>query len=146
MNFNDFNLDPRLMRAVTDAKYTVPTDIQEKAIPICMEGSDLIGTAATGTGKTAAFVLPLLQHLLKKPARLTSPRVLIVAPTRELAEQNREVIKTLAHNTHIRSAVVYGGVSFKPQLKALTDGTEIIVCCPGRMLDHMRQGNVNLKT
>ncbi|MEI6421398.1 MAG: DEAD/DEAH box helicase [Lentisphaerota bacterium] len=145
MNFNDFNLDPRLMRAVVDANYTIPTDIQEKAIPICMEGSDLIGTAATGTGKTAAFVLPILQHLLKKPARLTSPRVLIVAPTRELAEQNREVIKTLAHNTHIRSAVVYGGVGFKPQLRALTDGTEIIVCCPGRMLDHMRQGNVNLK-
>ncbi|OGV39044.1 MAG: hypothetical protein A2X48_17945 [Lentisphaerae bacterium GWF2_49_21] len=145
MGFTNFKLDPRLMRSIQEANYTIPTAIQKQAIPICMEGSDVIGTAATGTGKTAAFVLPILNHLLNTPAHGKHTRVLIVAPTRELAEQNREVIKTFARHTNIRSAVVYGGVGFHSQKQALTDGTEIIVCCPGRILDHMGQGNANLK-
>ncbi|MFZ2654735.1 MAG: DEAD/DEAH box helicase [Victivallales bacterium] len=145
MGFTNFNLDPRLIKSIHEANYTIPTAIQKQAIPVCMEGSDIIGTAATGTGKTAAFVLPILNRLLKTPAHGKHTRVLIVAPTRELAEQNREVIKTFATHTNIRSAVVYGGVGFNSQKQALTDGTEIIVCCPGRMLDHMGQGYVNLK-
>lgn len=145
MSFNDFNFDPRLLRATVEANYTTPTAIQKQAIPICMEGSDLIGTAATGTGKTAAFVLPILHRLLKNPAHSHSSRALIIAPTRELAEQNRDMIKLLSKHTHIRSAAVYGGVGFHQQERALRDGTEIIVCCPGRFLDHIRQGNVNLR-
>ncbi len=145
MGFKVFNLDPRLQKAVDEANYTIPTPIQKEAIPVCMEGSDIIGTAATGTGKTAAFVLPILNHLLKTPSHGKHTRVLIVAPTRELAEQNREVIKLLGRHTHIRSAVVYGGVGFTSQKQALTDGTEIIVCCPGRLLDHMGQGVVDLR-
>jgi ATP-dependent RNA helicase RhlE len=145
MRFSDFNLDPRLLSAVEEAQYTVPTSIQAQAIIPCMEGQDLIGTAATGTGKTAAFVLPLLHRLLKSGARFRAPRVLIVTPTRELAEQIREVVSTLGRRTHIRSGVVYGGVGFEPQRRALSDGTEIIVCCPGRLLDLMGQGHVNLK-
>ncbi len=145
MGFRNFNLDPRLMKAVQEANYTIPTPIQKEAIPVCMEGTDIIGTAATGTGKTAAFVLPILHHLLRSHSHGKHTRVLIVAPTRELAEQNREVIKLLSRHTHIKSAVVYGGVGFHAQEQALKDGTEIIVCCPGRLLDHMGQGNVNLK-
>jgi len=146
MHFKQFNLDPRLYQATEQANFKIPTAIQRQAIPICMKGSDIIGTAATGTGKTAAFVLPMLNHLLQGRPHPRSPRALIVTPTRELAEQIREVVKALAKNTNIRSAVVYGGVGMNDQKRALTDGTDIIVCCPGRMLDHMGRGYVNLKT
>ncbi|HBC88870.1 MAG TPA: RNA helicase [Lentisphaeria bacterium] len=146
MHFQQFNLDQRLFRATEEANFKIPTAIQRQAIPICMKGSDIIGTAATGTGKTAAFVLPMLNHLLKGHSHPRSPRALIVTPTRELAEQTREVIKVLARHTNIRSAVVYGGVGMNDQKRALSDGTDIIVCCPGRMLDHMGRGYVNLKT
>ncbi|HCE44709.1 MAG TPA: RNA helicase [Lentisphaeria bacterium] len=146
MHFKQFNLDPRLYQATEHANFKIPTAIQRQAIPICMKGSDIIGTAATGTGKTAAFVLPMLNHLLQNRSHMRSPRALIVTPTRELAEQIREVVKVLAKNTNIRSAVVYGGVGMNDQKRALTDGTDIIVCCPGRMLDHMGRGYVNLKT
>ena len=144
MNFKDFQIDQRLLATAEHAGYTTATPIQEKAIPICLEGTDLIGTAATGTGKTAAFVLPILHRLIQKPVQIRSPRILIVTPTRELAEQIHTVIKQLGKQTRIRSAAVYGGVGFEPQKRALSDGTEIIVCCPGRMLDHMSQGNVRL--
>ncbi|MFZ2654805.1 MAG: DEAD/DEAH box helicase [Victivallales bacterium] len=146
MHFKQFNLDPRLYQATEQANFKIPTAIQRQAIPICMKGSDIIGTAATGTGKTAAFVLPMLNHLLQGHSHPRSLRALIVTPTRELAEQIREVVKALAKNTNIRSAVVYGGVGMNDQKRALTDGTDIIVCCPGRMLDHMGRGYVNLKT
>ncbi|MFH0921906.1 MAG: DEAD/DEAH box helicase [Fibrobacterota bacterium] len=145
MRFDEFSLDPRLLRAVADAGYTTATAIQQKAIPTCLNGEDLIGTAATGTGKTAAFVLPILHRLLKNPVHFRAPRVLIVTPTRELAEQIHQVIRELGRHAHIRSAVVYGGVGFEPQRRALSDGTEIIVACPGRLLDHMGRGAVNLK-
>ncbi len=146
MHFKQFNLDQRLYRATEESNYKIPTAIQRQAIPICMKGSDIIGTAATGTGKTAAFVLPMLNHLLQGHSHPRSPRALIVTPTRELAEQIREVVKVLAKHTNIRSAVVYGGVGMNDQRRALTDGTDIIVCCPGRILDHMGRGYVNLKT
>jgi ATP-dependent RNA helicase RhlE len=133
------------VQATEEANFKIPTAIQRKAIPICMKGTDIIGTAATGTGKTAAFVLPMLNHLLKVQPRHRSTQALVVTPTRELAEQVHGVIRTLSRHTKIRSAVVYGGVGFDNQRRALTDGTEIIVCCPGRMLDHMGRGYLNLK-
>jgi ATP-dependent RNA helicase RhlE len=144
MKFSEFGLDARLMRAITEAGYETPTPIQAAAIPVALTGQDLVGTAQTGTGKTAAFVLPILQRLLKEHA--TAPhharfhRALIVTPTRELAEQINDTIKALARHTRIRSATIYGGVGAGPQERALRDGVEILVACPGRLLDHIDAG------
>jgi len=138
VTFKEFNLDPRLLAAVARASYTTPTAIQEAAIPPALNGQDLIGTAQTGTGKTAAFVLPILQRLLAGPRGRT--RALILSPTRELAEQTHETIRALGAGTNIRSASIYGGVRYPSQIKALKDGTDIIVACPGRLLDLMGQG------
>jgi ATP-dependent RNA helicase RhlE len=140
LSFENFGLDALLMRAVVDAGYETATPIQAGAIPIALKGADLIGTAQTGTGKTAAFVLPILQHLLHKPSQKQS-RVLIVCPTRELAEQIHETIGALAKYTKIRSATIYGGVGMTQQEDALRNGVEILVACPGRLLDHVDQGN-----
>ncbi len=137
MKFEQFNLDSRLLGGIKKAGYEVPTPIQEAAIPAALRGRDLIGTAQTGTGKTAAFVLPILNKLLAGPRGM--PRALIVTPTRELAEQNYEVIRSLAAGTRLRSATIYGGVSAGPQIKALRDGAEILVACPGRLLDLYNQ-------
>jgi ATP-dependent RNA helicase RhlE len=137
LKFEQFNLDVRLMVGIQRAGYEVPTPIQEAAIPAALRGRDLIGTAQTGTGKTAAFVLPILNRLLS--GRKGTARSLIVTPTRELAEQIHEVIRILAAGTGLRSATIYGGVSPAPQVKALRDGTEILVACPGRLLDLMNQ-------
>ena len=137
MKFEQFNLDARLMVGIQRAGYEVPTPIQEAAIPAAVRGRDLIGTAQTGTGKTAAFVLPILNKLLG--GRKGTARALIVTPTRELAEQIHEVIRILAAGTGLRSATIYGGVSPAPQVKALRDGTEILIACPGRLLDLMNQ-------
>lgn len=145
--FDVFNLDPRLMRAVAEAGYVQATPIQASAIPVALAKHDLIGTAQTGTGKTAAFVLPILQKILTedggrkteegKSSRRSSHRALIVTPTRELAEQINDSIKALARHTKIRSATIYGGVGAGPQERALRDGVEILVACPGRLLDHI---------
>ena len=137
MNFEQFNLDARLMVGIKKAGYESPTPIQEAAIPAAVRGRDLIGTAMTGTGKTAAFVLPILNKLLRGPRG--AARALIVTPTRELAEQIHDVIRVLAAGTALRSATIYGGVGPGPQVKALRDGTEILVACPGRLLDLMNQ-------
>ncbi len=145
MSFSSFTLDERLQRAVKAAGYAEPTPIQTAAIPPCLEGHDIIGTAQTGTGKTAAFVLPILQSLLTTPAQRGRTRALIVTPTRELAEQIHAAIKQLAKFTKIKSATVYGGVGFPAQEKALRQGTEIIVACPGRLLDHVQRGNAKLE-
>ena len=148
MSFSEFGLDARLMRAVQEAGYDVATPIQASAIPVALTGQDIIGTAQTGTGKTAAFVLPILQRLLKEHA--TAPhharvhRVLIVTPTRELAEQINDTIKALAKHTRIRTATIYGGVSAGPQERALREGVEILVACPGRLLDHIGTGACKL--
>ena len=142
MNFDQFNLDPRLLQGVRSAGYVAPTPIQAAAIPPALQGHDLIGTAQTGTGKTAAFVLPILQRLLKGPRGRA--RALIVTPTRELAEQINDAIKTLGRGTGLRSATIYGGVPMGPQERALRDGVEILVVCPGRLLDHIDQGNARL--
>lgn len=144
MHFDGFKLDERLQRAVKAAGYTEATAVQEAAIPHALEGRDLVGTAQTGTGKTAAFVLPLLQSLLTTPARRGHTRALIVTPTRELAEQINAAVRQLARFTKIKSATVYGGVGFAPQEHALRQGTDIIVACPGRLLDHVGRGNARL--
>ena len=142
MNFNQFNLDPRLMAGIRHLGYTEATPIQIAALPSALAGDDLIATAQTGTGKTAVFVLPILQKLLAGPRSRT--RALIVTPTRELAEQIHESIRDLGTGTNIRSATIYGGVGAAPQVRALRGGVEIIVACPGRLLDHIGQGNTRL--
>jgi ATP-dependent RNA helicase RhlE len=142
VNFNQFNLDSRLLVGINNAGYDEATPIQEVAIPAALAGRDLIGTAQTGTGKTAAFVLPILHKLLNGPRNQT--RALIVTPTRELAEQIYENICTLGAGTRLRSATVYGGVGPAPQIRALRDGAEIIVACPGRLLDLIDQRHARL--
>ena len=135
--FTDLGLDEMLLKSIDKAGYVTPTPIQASAIPILLEGRDMIGTAQTGTGKTAAFAIPILQYLINNPVSYKATRALILAPTRELAEQINEAFRELARFTNIRSATVYGGVGFNPQEDALRDGTEVIVACPGRLLDHM---------
>jgi len=142
MNFDQFNLDARLLAGVQRLGYTSPTPIQIKAIPVALAGKDLIGTAQTGTGKTAAFILPILNKLLTGPRHRA--RALIVTPTRELAEQIHVTARKLAGQTGLRSATIYGGVGASPQVQALRDGTEILVACPGRLLDHIGQRNARL--
>ena len=138
MNFEQFNLDSRLMQGIKKAGYEKATPIQEAAIPAALRGRDIIGTAQTGTGKTAAFVLPILNKLLEGPRNVA--RALIVTPTRELAEQIHEVTRVLSAGTKLRSATIYGGVGPNPQIQALQNGTEILVACPGRLLDLIAQG------
>jgi len=142
VSFTQFNLDSRLQAGINHLGYTTPTAIQSAAIPPALAGRDLIGTAQTGTGKTAAFVLPILHHLLSGPQRRV--RALIVTPTRELAEQIHDSIHDLARGTNIRSATIYGGVGPGPQISALRSGVEILVACPGRLLDLIEQGYVKL--
>ncbi len=133
MNFDQFSLDPRLNAGIKDVGYTTPTPIQQQAIPEVLQGRDVMGLAQTGTGKTAAFILPILQRLMQGPRRQV--RALIVAPTRELAEQIHETAVELGKHTNIRSVTVYGGVNKKRQVDALRRGAEIVVACPGRLLD-----------
>jgi ATP-dependent RNA helicase RhlE len=140
--FTDFSLDERLMAGIRKAGYTQPTPIQENAIPAVMQGRDLIATAQTGTGKTAAFVLPVLHRLLSLPQR-QGTRVLVLTPTRELALQIQETVETLAAGTGLRAATVFGGVGANPQIQALRRGVELIIACPGRLLDLHKQGEVD---
>jgi ATP-dependent RNA helicase RhlE len=142
VNFEQFSFHPTIASGIRDAGYSAPTPIQEKAIPLVLSGRDVLGLAQTGTGKTAAFVLPILQRLSEKPARGT--RALIVAPTRELAEQIHQTIVELGKAVRVKSVSVYGGVSKGPQASALRRGVEIVVACPGRLLDHIGDGGVDL--
>ena len=146
MKFEQFNLDARLQEGINRAGYETPTPIQEAALPAALRGRDIIGTAQTGTGKTAAFVLPILNKLLNAPngAQRGMPRALIVTPTRELAEQIHEVIRVLATGTKLRSVTIYGGVGAAPQVKALKEGVDILVACPGRLLDLIAQGHAKM--
>ncbi|MEM7700119.1 MAG: DEAD/DEAH box helicase [Verrucomicrobiota bacterium] len=140
------NLSDPIRRAISKAGYTTPTPIQAEAIPLVASGRDLIGCAQTGTGKTAAFTLPLLERLLAAPGRpkRSHPRALILAPTRELAAQIGESIKTYSVNLQISHAVIFGGVKQGPQVRQLTHGVDILVATPGRLLDLMEQGHINL--
>lgn len=142
MSFDHFPLDSRIQAGIRAADYVTPTPIQEEAIPLVLEGRDVLGMAETGTGKTAAFVLPILQRLLATKQR--GVRALILAPTRELAEQTHQAIGSLGARTGLRSATIYGGVSKGPQIAALRRGVPILVACPGRLLDHAGEGDVDL--
>ncbi len=142
MKFNTFDFHPQVAAGVSAAGYLTPTPIQVKAIPLVMQGHDVVGLAHTGTGKTAAFVLPILQRLMQGKRRQV--RALVIAPTRELAEQTHEAIGTLGRRTGLRSVTIYGGVGFGPQVDKLKRGAEIVVACPGRLLDHLNQGTINL--
>ena len=141
MNFDQFSLDPRVLAGVKEVGFTVPTPIQEEAIPVVLKGGDVLGLAQTGTGKTAAFALPILNRLSTGPLRKT--RALIVAPTRELAEQIREAFDDFGQKTQIRTVSIYGGVGKGAQVDALKKKTEIVVACPGRLLDLHREGRVD---
>lgn len=142
MSFQKFNFHHQVAGGVNLAGYTVPTPIQEQAIPEVMKGRDVMGLAQTGTGKTAAFVLPILHRLVQGERGLV--RALVIAPTRELAEQIHESICQLGHLTRLKSITVYGGVGVNPQIEKLRRGVEIVVACPGRLLDHINQGTINL--
>ncbi len=138
--FAELRLAPELLRAITDAGYTTPTPIQARAIPLILRGRDIMGLAQTGTGKTAAFTLPIVQRLLGGPRRT---RALILTPTRELAVQVRESFSRYAEHSGLAVIDVYGGVPLGPQENALRAGVDVIVATPGRLLDHMERQNVS---
>jgi len=142
LSFEKFCFYPEIMGGIDASRYLDPTPIQERAIPPILEGKDVLGLAQTGTGKTAAFALPILQRLLKGEPRMV--RALIVAPTRELAEQIHEAIRALGEKTRVSSMTLYGGVNIRPQIQSLKRGVEIVVACPGRLLDHISQGTIRL--
>jgi len=141
LSFKKYAFNPRIAAGIAAAGYTTPTPIQTQAISKIMQGSDLIGLAQTGTGKTAAFVLPILQRLLG--GKRGTVRALIVAPTRELAEQINEAIEALGAQTGLRSISVYGGVGIQPQIQKLRQA-DIVVACPGRLLDHIGRRTIDL--
>ncbi len=142
MSFETFNFHPSIMAGVQALGYVTPTPIQLQSIPPIMKGRDVIGLAQTGTGKTAAFALPILQRLLRGPRGLV--RALVISPTRELSEQTCEVISELGQQTGLRSIAIYGGVSKERQNYRLRSGVEVAVGCPGRLLDHLWQGTLDL--
>jgi ATP-dependent RNA helicase RhlE len=142
MSFGSFNLHPKITAGVKALGYTTPTPIQVQAIPPVLAGKDVMGLAQTGTGKTAAFVLPILERLLPGPRGKV--RSLIIAPTRELAEQIHVSIGELGSKTHLTSCTIYGGVGVNPQIQKLRAGVDIVVACPGRLLDHLNQKTISL--
>lgn len=143
MSFNQFNFSKKLLDNITLCGYSKPTPIQDQAISPILAGRDCVGLAQTGTGKTAAFVLPILQRLLN--GKRNGIQAVIIAPTRELAEQIHQNVKSMAQETSLRSVVVYGGVGKQPQLKGLRAGADIVVACPGRLLDLLSERGVSLR-
>jgi ATP-dependent RNA helicase RhlE len=141
MKFDAFGLHQDIMRAIAHNGYEEPTPIQAKAIPAILTGKDLLGLAQTGTGKTAAFALPIIHRLMNSRGRRL--RALVLAPTRELAAQINDAVRDLSRGTGLRSAVIYGGVNMSPQTEALKRGVDIVVACPGRLLDHISQRNID---
>ena len=146
MSFESLGLAPALLRALAEQGYADPTPIQAAAIPVVMEGHDLLAAAQTGTGKTAAFVLPLLQRLIDAPSAggRRPPRMLVLTPTRELAAQIDDNLRAYARHLRVRSAVIFGGVGMNPQVEALRRGVDIVIATPGRLIDHMQQRTVDL--
>jgi len=142
MSFQSFHLHPDIEAGIGAMGYTEPTPIQRECIPVVLQHHDVMGLAQTGTGKTAAFTLPILQRLMSGPRKCI--RALVVAPTRELAEQIHEHIRGLGRRTRIKSLTVYGGVGKNPQITKLRSGAEIVVACPGRLLDLMNLGEIDL--
>jgi ATP-dependent RNA helicase RhlE len=145
MSFTSLNLIEPVMKALTAEGYTIPTPIQKQAIPYVLEGRDLQGCAQTGTGKTAAFAIPIIQLLHTQKQPKSGIKVLVLTPTRELAIQIEESFATYGKYSNIRHAIVYGGVSQLPQTKALKRGVDVLVATPGRLLDLINQGYINLK-
>ena len=143
--FGGLGLKPELMRAVRDAGYEKPTPIQERAIPPILEGRDIVGCAQTGTGKTAAFTLPLLQRLAATSGEEPRLRALVITPTRELAAQIGESFTTYGKHIELWHAVIFGGVSDKPQIRELRQGVDAIIATPGRLLDLMSRGEIDLR-
>lgn len=137
MKFQELGLRPALLDAVDELGYVEPTPIQAQAIPLILEGRDIIGSAQTGTGKTAAFSLPILSRLAA-PER--SPRCLVLEPTRELAQQTYDNFLKFARFTKLRAGIIYGGVGYGAQRECLRRGVDILVATPGRLLDHMGRG------
>jgi ATP-dependent RNA helicase RhlE len=146
MSFETLGLSPALLRALAENDYTTQTPIQMEAIPLALAGHDLLGGAQTGTGKTAAFSLPLLQRLSKEtpPNGPRKPRALILTPTRELAEQVATSIKTYGRHLRLNVTTIYGGAGMGPQVDNLRRGTDILVATPGRLIDHMERGSAKL--
>ena len=149
VRFADFGLAPEIQRALSDQGYVHPTPIQAQAIPIVLQGRDVMGAAQTGTGKTASFSLPIIQNLLPHANTSMSParhavRALVLTPTRELAIQVADNVKAYAQHTPLRSTVVFGGMDMKPQTEILRRGVEIVIATPGRLLDHVEQKNISL--
>jgi len=141
-SFDSFDLHPAILSNVLSLGYTNPTPIQAQSIPYILQSKDVMGLAQTGTGKTAAFVLPILQRLIQSPR--SGVRVLIIAPTRELTQQIHDAIGELAKGTKIRSVTLFGGVNINPQITTLARGVEIVVACPGRLLDHLQQRTIDI--
>ena len=149
LTFNDFGLHPDLLKAVSQSGYTKPTPIQAQSIPAVLAGRDVMGAAQTGTGKTAAFTLPVLHRIMPFASHSTSParhpvRALILTPTRELADQVAESVERYSSTSPLRSTAVYGGIDIRPQKDALRQGCELLIATPGRLLDHLEQKSVNL--
>ena len=144
MSFADLGLKPELLRAVDEKGYSSPTPIQAKAIPAVLDGADVLAGAQTGTGKTAAFVLPILQKLAHAQGR--APRALVLTPTRELAAQVAESARTYGRYIGVRTVVVFGGVGINPQIDALHAGCDLLVATPGRLLDLAEQGAIDLRS
>jgi ATP-dependent RNA helicase RhlE len=144
LTFDKFDLDKRLMKGIAAMGYERPTPIQDATIPLALKGRDLIGSAQTGTGKTAAFGLPILQRLLE--GRRGTFRALILSPTRELAVQIDQSLKSYAKHTKLQVLAIYGGVSYGPQEERLKQGVDVIVATPGRLLDHIQRGRIKFKT
>ena len=145
MSFNTLGLTPRTLRAIERAGFEQPTPIQQQSIPLLMAGHDLIGIAQTGTGKTAAFALPILERLTAGKS-LRTPRALVVAPTRELAAQIAETFAMLSSGGHLRTTTIFGGVGERPQISAMRRGTDILVATPGRLLDLAAQREIDFST
>jgi ATP-dependent RNA helicase RhlE len=142
VSFDSFDLNPTILSNVHKLGYVAPTPIQSKSIPSILEGKDVMGLAQTGTGKTAAFVLPILERLIPGPRGCV--RALIIAPTRELAQQIHEAVVVLAKGTKLHSVTIYGGVNINSDIRNLERGAEIIVACPGRLLDHLQHQKLDL--
>src|SRR5215471_21607952 len=146
MSFDNLGLSPLIKHNLHKLGYRLPTPVQAKAIPLALEGRDVIGSAQTGTGKTAAFGLPMIERLVLNATALKPrfPQALVLTPTRELALQVNESLVRFSHKTGLRSVAIFGGVGMQPQIDALKRGVHIVVATPGRLIDHMEQRNVDL--
>ncbi|MBQ0147081.1 MAG: DEAD/DEAH box helicase [Flavobacteriaceae bacterium] len=144
MLFSELNIIDPILKAIEEAGYTEPTEIQEQSIPLLLEGNDIIGCAQTGTGKTASFAIPILQNLMSKPSSGNKVRTLILTPTRELAIQINESFKFYGKHLPLKHFAIFGGVNQNPQINALHDGVDILIATPGRLLDLIDQGYLKI--